>query len=134
DIIDRHSFLVPRGKVTLGGTWIMNEFRNLTVQSLSMNTLKDIARKEYAPVAVDKESLRKKQRESYQPISVKNVVQTRTIIPLDGKWLFKPAYEVNDQTLAVSPSKEDKNWHILTVPNFWNPNRNWLFGERYESA
>ena len=38
-----------------------------------------------------------------------------------------------DQDKAVNPAVEDKDWHSMSVPNFWNPIRIWLHGETFGS-
>ncbi len=134
DIVDKSSNLAPAGKVTLGGSWITNEFNNLSIESLNRNEILSLPVKEYSAPAVDKEALRKQQRATYQPITIAPVNSKRTTISLDGKWLFSPDYETEDDAQAVSPDHADNNWHVMHVPDFWNPIRVWLHGERYNSG
>ncbi|WCT10429.1 glycoside hydrolase family 2 protein [Mucilaginibacter jinjuensis] len=134
DVVDKLSHLAPAGKVTLGGSWIANEFKELSITSLSKNALLRQPVEEWEPVSVDKVALRKKQRSEYRPIEVKQVAEGRNDISLDGRWLFSPGYEVSDETDATSPSHSDKDWHVMTVPNFWNPLRVWQHGEAYNTA
>jgi len=39
-----------------------------------------------------------------------------------------PEYQLNDKDKAISVATDDKNWHVMSVPNFWNPIRIWLHG------
>ena len=133
DIADKLTDLAPKGKVTLGGSWITNEFANLSIRSISADELSG-QEQEYAVAGKNKEAERIQQRKTYQPITVKNINSGRTVISLNGKWLFSPGYETADDSLAISPVKSDKDWHIMTVPNFWNPIRVWLHGEKYNSG
>lgn len=134
DVRYPYDSLAPAGKITLGGSWIENDFTHLSIHPLSRDAFKDVPMREYAPPTVDKEAQRKVQRGRYQPIRVSRTGSSRTVITLDGKWLFKPAYELSSAGEAVSPDSGDRRWHILPVPDFWNPDRIWLFGERYKSA
>ncbi|MDB5125559.1 MAG: glycosyl hydrolase family 2 [Mucilaginibacter sp.] len=133
DVIDKLTDLAPKGKVTLGGSWITNEFANLSIRSISADELSGRVQ-EYAVAGKNKEAERKIQRKAYQPINIKNINSGRTIISLNGKWLFSPGYETTDDSLAINPVESDKDWHIMTVPNFWNPIHVWLHGEKYNSA
>lgn len=134
DIIDKASNMAPAGKVTLGGSWITNEFDNLSITSINKNDILNLPVKEYAKPPIDKEALRKQQRANYQPINISAIGKNRTEISLDGNWLFSPDYETSDDAKAVSPNDGDTNWHIMNVPDFWNPIRVWLHGERYNSG
>ena len=133
DVTDANSRLAPSGKITLGGGWIKTEYDDLSVKPLPEQAFKDIPRKEYAAVqtADQKEALRKKQRAAYQPLQVKDISRTRTVVPLDGNWLFMPAYQLTDANKAVSPQEDDQQWHTMHVPDFWNPIRIWLHGETF---
>ncbi|TAM95185.1 MAG: glycoside hydrolase family 2 [Chitinophagaceae bacterium] len=134
DIVDKNADLEPKGKVTLGGSWIENDFSHLSIESLSANALSKIPVKEFTVPPVDKEALRRKERATYKIVDIKKINKARTIVSLDGKWLFKPGYETMSDTDNLSPLQKDESWHILTVPDFWNPDRIWLFGETYGSA
>ncbi|MDN5288494.1 MAG: glycosyl hydrolase family 2 [Mucilaginibacter sp.] len=134
DVTDKLTALAPAGKVTLGGSWVANEFKELTITSIDSNELLRQPAKEYALPAVDKIALRKKQRAEYKPIEIKQAGEGRTDISLNGRWLFSPGYETSNENDAVSPSHNDNDWHVMTVPNFWNPLRVWLHGERYNTA
>ncbi len=133
DVTDKLTALASAGKVTLGGSWITNEFANLSVKSINAHQLSGPVQ-EYAVAAINKEALRKQQRKAYQPIKINNVKSGRTVVSLNGKWLFSPGYETTDDNMAIDPSESDKDWHVMTVPNFWNPIRVWLHGEKYNTA
>jgi beta-galactosidase len=133
DVADKSSNLAPSGKVTLGGCWIPNEFNHFSVRSIKSNDLPG-STEEYAVAPVNKEKERKAERAAYKPIVVNNICGPRTQLSLDGKWLFSPGYEIDDEKEAIMPDQDDKSWHVMTVPNFWNPLLVWLYGERYNTA
>lgn len=131
DVIDKNSRLAPSGKVTLGGGWLKTEFDDLEVSMLPGNALDGVAREEYREYETsdDKEERRITERKSYSPVVVDSLNGSRTEISLDGNWLFMPEYQLTDRELAVSPKEDDDTWHIMNVPDFWNPIRIWLHGE-----
>ncbi|MFY0255988.1 glycoside hydrolase family 2 protein [Chitinophaga sp. 30R24] len=133
DVVDVNSQLAPAGKITLGGGWVKTWYDDLLVKPLPADALKGVPKKEYTvlPTEIEKEHLRKKQRAAYQPIQVADISQPRTIVSLDGNWLFMPVYELPGQEQAVSPRESDQQWHTMQVPDFWNPIRIWLHGETF---
>lgn len=133
DVIDEHADLLPSGRVVLGGSWIKTAFRNLKVVELPENYMDTVKIDEYSYYLSDeqKEEKRKEERKGYEPIVIKNLNATRTEFSLDGHWLFKPGYEVENENTANNPEKADDNWHLIDVPNFWNPSRIWLHGETF---
>ena len=133
DVVDKNMNLAPSGYVTLGGSWIETEFDDLSINALPEGFLQNVAVKEYSnkATAQQKEDRRKQERAAYRPVVVDKLQEARTSITLDGEWLFKPEYECNDRTEAVSEQVNDEDWHVLTVPNFWNPIRIWLHGETF---
>jgi hypothetical protein len=133
DVIDRNSDLAPSGPVTLGGSWITTEFKNLSIESLSNDYLNNVDTVEYSIVTTkdEKEKQREVERKDYKPVKVDNLQGSRTEVSLDGKWLFMPEYELPDEAKAVSLSENDNNWHTMKVPSFWNPIRIWLHGETF---
>jgi beta-galactosidase len=133
DVVDKLSSMAPAGKVTLGGSWITNEFDDLTIKSIGAGKLSG-SFDEYAVPVKGKEALRKQQRATYRPINIASVGSGRTVVSLNGKWLFSPGYETTDVDKAVKPDESDDDWHVMTVPNFWNPIRVWLHGEKYNTA
>lgn len=134
DVRYPYASLAPAGQITLGGSWIENDFSHLEIRRLAANTFDDTPVREYAPPLADKEALRKSERAAYRAIRVAHTRSSRTVIALDGRWLFRPDYEIGAAGQAVSPDSGDQHWHVLPVPAFWNPDRIWLFGERYNSA
>ena len=73
------------------------------------------------------------ERANYASVKVNRLEEGRTDISLDGNWLFMPGYQLDDKEKAVSTATDDKNWHVMSVPNFWNPIRIWLHGETMPS-
>ncbi|MBN9295814.1 MAG: hypothetical protein J0I41_02335 [Filimonas sp.] len=133
DVVDKNSRLAPAGSVTLGGGWLKTEYTDVVVKSLKESEWRDESKKEYvvALSAEDKEQMRRKQRGNYTPVVVNALSKTRTTVSLNGNWLFMPTYELADQEKAVSPETNDKQWHTMHVPDFWNPIRIWLHGETF---
>lgn len=134
DIVDKYSAMAPLGKITLGGSWIEADFDNFSVQSLNENVLSDVPVQEYTSPEVNKEKKRQAERSAYKPVKIDNINQARTKISLNGDWLFDPDYEIKNDDKAILPTQNDSNWNVLSVPDFWNPNHIWLFGERYGTA
>jgi len=133
EVADKLSSLAPAGKITLGGSWITNEFDDLSIKSIGAGSLGSPGQ-EYKVAVKGKEVLRKQQRATYKPITIKSIGSGRSSISLNGKWLFLPGYEAMDPDKGASPDESDDDWHVMTVPNFWNPLRIWLHGERYNTA
>lgn len=133
DVTDENGDLLPSGRVAIGGAWITAEFRNLKVEELDENYMNNIPVDEYSYYLTEKEKeqKRKNERTHYQPVVVSNINHARTEISLNGNWLFKPGYEIENRKSAISESEDDKSWHILDVPNYWNPSRIWLHGETF---
>lgn len=134
DIEDRFSKLAPAGKVTLGGSWIPNEFKDLIIRTISPAEIVNQPIAEYHIAGPDKAELRKRQRALYRPQTLTYTGTGRKESSLNGTWLFSPGYESEDETKATSPTYSDNTWHVMQVPNFWNPMRVWLHGERYNTA
>jgi len=134
DIVDKYSGMAPAGKITLGGSWIETDFENLSIRSLNENALSDTPVLEYMPLPANKEKERQIERAAYKPIRINKIGNSRTNISLNGKWLFEPGYEIKNQADAILTNESDSNWNVLSVPDFWNPNRIWLFGEKYGTA
>lgn len=130
DVRDVNSSLAPSGRVYLGGGWVKTEYKALSITAAPKQLPASV--KEYAVLttAADKEKKRLLQRKTYRPLEIGQLAAGRTKISLDGNWLFMPGYELNDQQQAVSPSSGDRQWHVMHVPDFWNPIRIWLHGER----
>ncbi len=135
DLVDKNSSLAPSGEVTLGGGWIDAEFDDLVITPMNENALDNVRREEYLKTATpqEKESKRQQERSQYKSVKVDKLTKSRTEITLDGEWLFMPEYQLEDRAKAVAAKTDDKDWHVMTVPNFWNPIRIWLHGETMPS-
>ena len=133
DVIDDKGDILPKGKVVLGGAWIKNEFRNLEVTRLSDTYMDPIKSKEYSYYLTPKQKVEKriKERKQYKKVKISHINPIRTTISLDGNWLFKPDHELINREQAIDANSSDDDWHILEVPNFWNPSRIWLHGETF---
>ena len=131
DVVDKNSNLAPTGYVTLGGGWIDTEFDNLKIEPLDANALNKTPANIYKleMSAQEKENKRRGERAAYQPKKLVNLDPLRTEISLDGNWLFMPDYEAKDKSLQINPDITDNDWHVMNVPDFWNPIRIWLHGE-----
>lgn len=130
DVLDKNSRLAPAGKVVLGGGWIKTEYRSLSVSKLTGEPGKPAA--EYqSDISVNKEKQRSRERDAYKSRQLSKLENGRTTISLNGNWLFMPGYQLSDQEKAVSPKEKDQDWHVMSVPNFWNPIRIWLHGETF---
>lgn len=135
DITDKNSNLAPSGPVTLGGGWIETEFDDLVVTPLKEDALKDVKVAEYRKVVTpqEKENKRQLERANYTSVKVGELEEGRTDISLNGNWLFMPEYQLDNKEKAISTTTDDKDWHVMSVPNFWNPIRIWLHGETMPS-
>jgi hypothetical protein len=133
DVTDSNSRQAPSGKITLGGGWVKTSYDDLSIKPLPDNAFEDVVQKEYTAGATnnEKEALRKKQRAAYQPMAVTDISKPRTVVSLNGNWLFMPVYQLADESKAVSPQESDEQWHTMNVPDFWNPIRIWLHGETF---
>jgi hypothetical protein len=133
DIEDKNSMLAPSGKITLGGGWITSLYEGLTIVPLQKGVLDNTPKIEYAAATktIDKAVKRKLERSTYKAVVVDKINPGRTVVSLDGQWLFMPVYEMADEHKAVSPKEDDKEWHGMHVPDFWNPIRIWLHGETF---
>ncbi|MBD8347870.1 glycoside hydrolase family 2 [Dysgonomonas sp. HGC4] len=131
DVIDKNSNLAPSGSVTLGGGWIETEFDDLQITPFSSKALDGVLNKVYEVKVSpqEKEVERKKMRAAYKPVVIDKINQGRTEISLQGNWLFLPDYESKDIEEQTNPNIGDNQWHIMNVPDFWNPIRIWLHGE-----
>lgn len=136
DVVDKNSSeTVPQGEVSLGGGWIETEFDDLNISTLPDHALDNIKDREFQQKLSEKQKEKKRiqQRATYTPVTVSQLTGSRTEISLDGNWLFMPEYQLKSQEIAVSPKHDDQEWHMMSVPNFWNPIRIWLHGETMPS-
>lgn len=122
--------LLTDGKPYLGGGWINTTYRNFNVKKLDGQTLNkylDDHKKSNIPSLADKEKLRQKQRKEYRFVTIPKLNSSRTEVPLDGNWLFFPDTETKPNQTPFAENINDSDWHVMAVPNFWNPVRNWLY-------
>jgi len=135
DVIDKNGDAALSGPVTLGGGWIETEFDDLLITPLDVNALDGMPQEEYHDVVslMEKDEKRRQERAGYIPVEVVSLDKGRTEVSLDGNWLFMPEYQLKDREKAISADVEDKDWHVMSVPNFWNPIRIWLHGETMPS-
>lgn len=136
DVVDPNASCAPAGGIALGGAWIEAEFDDVTVTPLADDALEGIPADEYrkAPTAAEKEARRRIERAAYRPVRLESLCEGRTELSLDGQWLFLPEYEWQGGTAqAASPAADDAQWHVMSVPDFWNPIRIWLHGETMPS-
>lgn len=131
DIVDTNANLAPSGPVALGGGWIDTEFDDLKIEPLQANALDGISNQVYgnSVSAQEKENKRRNERGAYQAKRINALNAQRTEISLDGNWLFMPDYQVKDNSAQAALGTSDTDWHVMSVPNFWNPIRIWLHGE-----
>ncbi len=131
DVTDPNARLAPNGGVTLGGSWITTEFDDLVITPLAPGALDGVADTEWNnPLTpAQKESMRRSQRAAYSDKKLNSLSGPRTELSLDGNWLFMPGYTNIDAAVAADPAKDDADWHVMNVPDFWNPIRIWLHGE-----
>ena len=136
DVTDKNGNLAPSGEVTLGGGWIETEFDDLTITPVEDTYLNRTSKRtlSFKLTPKDKDSKRVKERAAYKPVTVDNLSGSRSEISLDGNWLFMPTYQLDDEAKAISAATDDQDWHVMSVPNFWNPVRIWLHGESMQSA
>ena len=136
DVTDKNANLAATGEITLGGGWIDTEYDDVKVEQLADNAFDNVPVKEYNKLLTtqDKEAKRQKERAAYQPINVGSVKGDRTEVSLDGNWLFMPDYQSGDNDKkGAEVATDDSQWHVMSVPNFWNPIRIWLHGETMPS-
>lgn len=123
---------LPQGKPVLGGGWINTVYRNYTIKELSDTEFakfdKDVLPSMFIVDEKTKEINRVKARKKYKPLKIRKVSKQRTEVSLEGNWLFMPEYSLKGES-PQSESLNDNNWHVMEVPQFWNPVRNWLHGQ-----
>ena len=122
------------GAFSLGGGWCKTEFKNIKIQELTpesfpnFDNLETINNSMRELLESQKHELRKAQRAQYKPVNASfNSEKIRDELSLEGDWLFLPDYEVQADAKPFAAETDDKNWHVMNVPNFFNPVRNWLF-------
>lgn len=129
--VDNHA-LWNKGSVLLGGGWLPAEFSGLQIKPLTDEdkaAFQAIGNKRWSPPPVDKESRRKHERSEYSPAKLLSLGPSRTIVSLNGNWLFMPDYELPAGQKPVQADYDDQNWNVMAVPSFWTPALSWLYGE-----
>jgi len=120
------------GSFSLGGGWLPSEFRDVSIRTLSpidLANLQALGAKTWNSPRVDKEKLRVAQRSAYKPFLVESLVEPRTVLSLNGNWLFSPDYDRRAPEPPQNEHSDDSSWHVMDVPNFWTPTLSWLHGE-----
>src|SRR6202453_3123529 len=120
------------GSVLLGGGWLPAEFSNLEVKELTgeeKGSFLAIGKKQWTPPPVDKEALRKTERNEYMPQAISISDEPRASYSLNGNWLFMPDYLLPKGGLPIGLDYDDQGWHVMPVPSFWTPGLAWLHGE-----
>ena len=74
--------------------------------------------------AIAKVEKRTRQRAAYAPIRLKDIPAPRQTTDLTGKWLFMPSQDSKD---PANPASDDSSWHVLGVPQFWQPSEWWIY-------
>ena len=120
------------GSISLGGSYLPTQFKNVNVTEVEDNYLTGVrTEREYLEMVSldreDREKTRLRERAAYRPFIVPAIPDERLEIPLDGKWLFIPDYEVIEKPLALD--YDDSAFHVMTVPASWIPLQAWLEGE-----
>lgn len=124
--------LWAQGTVYTGGGWLPAEYEALQITALSEAdhaAFTGIGDKIWTPPSPDKTALRQSRRAAYQPVKLTALGSHRTEVPLDGKWLFMPEYELATQSRPVELTTDDSAWHVMDVPDFWTPGMSWLYGQ-----
>mgnify|MGYP005840648851 CR=1 FL=1 len=67
------------------------------------------------------------ERASYTPLVLPSFSSPRLTWNLCGKWLFMPATDLGGSSSASAPAADDNLWHMINVPDFWQPIEWWLF-------
>jgi hypothetical protein len=122
-----------KGQISLGGSYLPTEFDWIKVKPVAENILDgvEIHRPDAVQVAERKHLKRQQQRQNYRPYYVPSLKEERTVLSLNGEWLFMPDQQVADNPADIS--HDDNNWHVMDVPNFWVPLQCWLEGETFGS-
>ena len=121
-----------KGSVSLGGTYLPTEYKNVRVTEVAADALANVEKQPDYLASVtmtpdEREHARVRQRAAYRPYAVPAVHADRLELSLDGKWLFTPDYELNDDPLAAN--FDDSTAHVIDVPSAWIPLQAWLEGE-----
>ena len=121
---------LAKGRIALGGSWHLNQFKDVLVETVprpSAAKQDDGQAKQLAAKRETERLARKKDRRAaYQAVSIL-ANEGRTSVSLTGTWLFLPGYEVKKEIKPESPEMPDQDWHVIHVPDFWNPIGWWIY-------
>jgi hypothetical protein len=129
-IVAKDENYLRSGSAVLGGGWLPTRYKGLRVKALSAE---DIVRYESDSIKYhtrlsdqEKNAKRRQQRDNYQAVKIHEINEARTEISLAGNWLFMPGYQMEPDHHPYAIELSDNDWHVMQVPSFWNPVRNWL--------
>lgn len=129
-IIVNENDSILSGSAILGGGWIETEYKNLIINELSQYDIEkyisDTLKYSTNLTAIEKEVKRAKERSEYKIQKISSFNNVHDEISLAGEWLFMPDNGLDAKSQAYSLELNDNSWHIMEVPQFWNPVRNWL--------
>ena len=74
--------------------------------------------------AADRDAVRRRQRAPCAPLALQDA---RRSFGLSGDWLFMPTQDMPKGASGPDPKCDDSSWHVLGVPQFWNPIEWWIF-------
>lgn len=124
---------INKGSIYLGGGWIETEYKDVKVRKILPDQLQpfinDSVKICFKCTVTETEFIRQKQRRNYKPLKVRKINGARTVVDLAGDWLFMPEQEIEEGVKVWKTDFSDKSWHVMSVPEFWNPVRNWLHGQ-----
>lgn len=129
-IVTKDEAYLKGGSAILGGGWLPTAYKNFRVKELSKKDIANYKKNttKYHPSLSDKQKNTKRAQEyaAYQPVKILKNKQARTEISLNGNWLFMPGYQIELKNKPYAENLNENNWHVMQVPSFWNPVRNWL--------
>ncbi len=129
-IVTKDQEYLKGGSAVLGGGWISTEYKDLSINGLSETEIThyemDSVKYSVKLSIQEKNAIRKRQRAKYKPNKIQELKSSRTEILLNGNWLFMPGHQLESGEIPYSVNLNDNIWHVMQVPDFWNPVRNWL--------
>ena len=116
--------MIPGRSFCLGGSWQENRFRNISLRHLDKSAVPS----ESSISPVRNSNRQAADRKNYKPTLLPEIRGSATLnVSLDGKWLLKPVQEKPSD--PVNPVSQDMDWHVVSVPSFWNVTGWWIFGQ-----
>jgi hypothetical protein len=73
----------------------------------------------------DLEAKRRTMRAGYQALNLNSTDSPAETFDLNGSWLFQPIYESTGGEETIEQS--DSDWHVVSVPSFWNATSWWIY-------